>query len=77
MKGLGARSRFDPGLRFSFFLIETFSITGQFLRVLKMAATFMKRTTALATTFLETLSSNDVRYRKQNVMDPSPLFFNQ
>ena len=47
MKGLGARSRFDPGLRFSFFLIETFSITGQFLSVLKMAATFTKRTTAL------------------------------
>ena len=33
MKGPGSRSRFDPGLRFSFFvfffLIETLSITGQ------------------------------------------------
>ena len=35
-KGPGARSRFDPGLRFFFFLIESLSITGQ---KLKMAAT--------------------------------------
>jgi len=27
-KGPGSRSRFYPGLRFSFFLIETLSITG-------------------------------------------------
>ena len=31
MKGPGWRSRFDPGLRFSFFLIETLSITGLIL----------------------------------------------
>ena len=28
-KGMGSSSRFDPGLRFSFFFIETLSITGQ------------------------------------------------
>ena len=28
-KGPGSRSRFDPGLQFSFFLIETLPITGQ------------------------------------------------
>ena len=28
-KGSGSRSRFDVGMRFSFFLIETVSITGQ------------------------------------------------
>ena len=26
---MGSRSGFDPGLRFSFFLLETLSITGQ------------------------------------------------
>ena len=44
MKGPGSRSRFDPGLRFSFFLIETLSITGQkFSKCLKMAATVYER----------------------------------
>ena len=34
------RSGFDPGLRSSFFLIETLSITGQkYFSVLEMAAT--------------------------------------
>ena len=42
MEGPGSRSRFDPGLRFSFLLIETLSITGQIF-VLKMAATVYKR----------------------------------
>ena len=28
-KGLGSRSRFDSGLRSSFFSIETLSLTGQ------------------------------------------------
>ena len=28
-KGLGSRSRFDNGMRFSFFLIETLPITGK------------------------------------------------
>ena len=31
-KGLGSRSGFDCGLRSSFFLLETFSKTGQTLR---------------------------------------------
>ena len=42
MKG----TRFDRGLRFSFFLIESLPITGQkfvFLSVLKIAATVYKR----------------------------------
>ena len=47
-----------------------FRIAYLYISVLKIAATFTKRTTALATAFLETLSSNDVRYRKQNIMDP-------
>ena len=43
-KGPGSRFRFDPGLRFSFFLIETLPITGKnFLSVLKMAATVYER----------------------------------
>ena len=42
--GLSSRSRFDRGLRYSSFLIETLSITGQhFLSVLKIAATVYKR----------------------------------
>ena len=43
-KGSGSRSRFDLGMRFSFFLIETVSITGQkFSECLKMAATVYQR----------------------------------
>lgn len=38
MKGPSSRSRVDPGLRFSLFLIEKLSITGQ-----KMVATVYER----------------------------------
>ena len=41
--GPSLKSRFDLGLRFSFSLIETLSITGQNLSVLKMAATVYER----------------------------------
>ena len=37
------RSRFKPGLRSSFFLIETLSITGQSFFIVKMAATITER----------------------------------
>ena len=37
-------SGFDPGLRFSFFLVETLSITGQiFLSVVKLTVTVYER----------------------------------
>ena len=41
--GPSLRSRFDLGLRFSIFLIETISITDQNLSVLTMAATVYER----------------------------------
>ena len=44
MKGPSSRSRVDPGLRFSFFLIEKLSITGQ-----KMVATVYERDNSVGT----------------------------
>ena len=59
-EGSGFESWFDPTLRFSFFFIETLSVTGQkFLKCLKIVATVYERDNCGGETVNGTLSRFD------------------
>ena len=76
MKGPGSRSRFDPGLRFFFFLIETLSITGQkFSKCLKMAATVYERDSCVGASVFWSCSLKGHGRFERAVVGKLPILF--